>query len=112
MLPIIPASEVFSFLLEPIDHGISVLLYRSGKDNDFVPLADLAEKFVAMWAFVDVVEDRMMRSNNLWLGWRASGSLCYRIQHGCVEFDFDHVAAGHATTLGDGVDEGFVEIED
>lgn len=41
MLPIIPANEVFSILLKPVDDGVGVFLHRSGKDDEFVPFADL-----------------------------------------------------------------------
>jgi hypothetical protein len=84
MLAIIPALEELALLLQPVDHGVGVLLNAGGEDDESVPLAHLAEKFVAVGTFVDVVEDGVLRSDDGGVGGGVE-------TNGCVELDFYHV---------------------
>lgn len=104
MLPIIPAHKKLALLLEPVDDRVGVLLHAGREDDEFVPFADFAQEVVAVGPFVDVVQDWVLRAEDVG---RAGGET-----DGHVEFDFDHVAAGHAAAFGEGVDEGFVEVND
>lgn len=63
VLPIISTMEVLAFLLEPVDDGICIFLDTSGKYDQFIPFAHFAEKVVAMRAFMDVVQDGVLRPN-------------------------------------------------
>jgi hypothetical protein len=63
MLSIVSTLEEFPFLLQPIDDRVGVLLHAGGEDNELVPLADFAEELVTVGAFVDVVENRVLRAN-------------------------------------------------
>ena len=94
VLAIVPTNEKFPLLFQPVNHRICVLLNASRKHDELVPLADFAEEVIAMWALVYIIQDRMLRS-------QCSTSA---EANGTIELDFDHVARGHATTLGKGVD--------
>ena len=99
MLSIIPCGEVLSLLLQPIDNRICVLLDRRSKDNEIEPLADFSKEVVAIWPFMDVVENGMLRTKSETV-----------VRCGMGKFDFDHVTAGHAATLSHGMYEGLVKI--
>jgi hypothetical protein len=43
VLAVIPAFEIFTVLLEPVYHGIRVLLDRGGEDDEVVPFRDLLQ---------------------------------------------------------------------
>ena len=93
MLPVKPSGKVLAFLLEPIDHWVGIFLHTSREYHDFVPLRDLSQKVVAIWTFVDVVEDRMLRGNDWWLSYLpTSTDLRNRIEDWRVELHFDHMA--------------------
>lgn len=104
MLSVVPALEKLPLLLQPINHRISVLLHAGSEHDELVPLADLAKELVAVGPFVHIVEDRVLWADY----WRVGGGGQADRR---IEFDFDHVARGHAAAFGEGVDEGFVEIE-
>lgn len=105
MLAVEAAVEELAFLLQPIDDRVGVLLHTGGEDDELVPLAHLAEEFVAVRTFVDVVEDGVLRTED---GCVRRGADSDR----GVELDFDHVAGGHAAAFGEGMDQGFVQVQD
>ena len=105
MLPIEPSLEELPLLLQPIDDWVGVLLNAGGEDDELVPLAHLAEEFVAVRTFVDVVEDGVLRTDYRSIRGGAEANWG-------VKLDFYHVAGGHATTFSEGMDKGFVQIED
>ena len=43
-------------LLQPVDHGVCVLLHGCGEYGDVVPLTGLLEEHVAVGALGDVIE--------------------------------------------------------
>ena len=64
MLSIIPSLEELTLLFQPVDHGVRILLNAGRENDEFVPLAYLAEEFVAVGTLVNVVEDGVLRSND------------------------------------------------
>lgn len=106
VLPVVTALKVLALLLEPVDHRVGVLLDTSREDDEFIPLADLAQEFVAVWTLVNIVQNGMLRSQ---YGLRPAG--CQGRCHGHGKFDFNHVATGHAAALGKRVNECLIEIQ-
>lgn len=94
VLPVVPALEVLALLLEPVDHRVGILLNTSCEDDEFIPLGNLAQEFVAVWALVNIVQNGMLRSQR-----RLRPAGCQGSCHGHGEFDFNHVATGHAAAL-------------
>lgn len=97
MLAIEASLEEFPLLLQPVDDRVGVFLHAGGEDDELVPLADFAQELVAVRPFVYVVEDGVLGEDDGRVG-RGGQS------EGRVEFDFDHVARGHAAAFGQGVD--------
>ena len=101
MLPVVPPREILPFLLQPVDDRVGVFLYRGREDNQVVPFADFAQEVVAVGAFVHVVKDGVLRPE------RGAAEA-----DGARELDFHHMAAGHAAAFCEGMDEGFVKVND
>lgn len=106
VLSVVPRLEVLALLLEPVDYRIGILLNTSREDDKFIPLADLPQELIAVRALVDVVQDRVLRCQR---GLRPVG--CQGSGHGHGKLNLHHVAAGHASALGERVDEGLIEIQ-
>ena len=118
VLAIVTTDEVFPILLEPVDDRIGIFLYRRRKDDELVPFADLvrcqrvigpwtwgetsrtclAQELITVWPFVNVVQDRVLRS-------KGSGA---RPGDGGVQLHFDHMAGAHPTSFRQAMDERLV----
>lgn len=109
VLAIVAADEVLAFLFQPVDHRVGVLLHTGGKNDQFVPLAHLAKELFAVRSLVHVVEDRVLWADDS--GWWSS-CLRRRQRHRRVQLHLHHVTRGHAVALGQGMDKGFVQVED
>lgn len=103
VLSIVPGREVPTLSLQPVDHGVGILLHRRRKHHQVEPLADPSQELVAVRPLVDVIQD--------WVLWPDRG-LPPGALVGCVEADLDHVPGAHAAALRHAVDQGFVEVED
>lgn len=55
VLSVISALEELSFLLKPVDDRVCILLNTGREDNEFVPLAHLAEKLVTIRSLMDII---------------------------------------------------------
>ena len=86
VLSIVAPDKILAFLLQPIDDRVCVLLYRSSENDKLVPLAYLFEELVAMRSLMNIIENRMLRTNDLL---RLVGSI--RDSDGRVEFHLYHV---------------------
>lgn len=106
VLPVVAGLEVLPLLLEPVDHGVRVLLNTRRENNKFIPLADLAQEVITVRSLVYIVQDGVLRPQR---GLRPTR--CQSGGHGHRELHLNHVAAGHAATLGERVDESLVEIQ-
>lgn len=104
MLPIIPSRKILPLPLQIINHGIRVLLHGSREYYQGVPFRDLAQEFVHVGPFVDVVEDgHALDGGRGGVGGGACGGDGVG-GGGVVEADFDHVALAHAAAFGHAVD--------
>lgn len=100
MLPVIPARKILPLLLQPVDDRVCIFLHRGREDDEVIPFADLAQEVVAVGPFVHIVQNGV-------LGPEGGATET----DGCCELDLDHVPAGHAAAFGEGMDEGFVQVD-
>jgi hypothetical protein len=97
VLSIKTALEELPLLLQPINDRVGIFLHAGGEYDELVPLAYFAEEFVTVRTLVNVVEDRVLGADYRSVGGGAEAD-------GSIELDLYHVAGGHSTALGEGVD--------
>lgn len=108
VLSVVSRAKVLPLALQPVDHGIRVLLYGGRKSNQIVPFADLAQELMAIRTLVHIVQYRYPRMTKVHVGCSVGARGRYRT----TKAHFDHVASAHAAPLGHGMDQSFVEIDD
>jgi hypothetical protein len=118
VLAVVSAAKVFAFTFDPVDDGICVLLHRCSENDEIVPFADLrmtesvkqkqkaeisshlAQKVMAVWALVHVVQYRYLRTKN-----HAVSS------NGALKLDFNHMTSAHSPTFGHTVNQRLIQVD-
>jgi hypothetical protein len=118
VLAVVSAAKVFAFAFDPVDDGICVLLHRCSENDEIVPFADLrmaesvkekqkaeisshlAQEVMAVWALVDIVQYRYLRTKN-----HAISS------NGALKLNFDHVTSAHPTAFCHTVNQRLIQVD-